>query len=144
MSLNKVKIQNIIGKYALSILNKYKEIYPSDLTSKAKINVSIDGESYDIEFNIQDYWIYVEEGRKAGKYPNLSAIREWIKVKKILPKPIKGKLPTSEQLSFLISRGIKEKGIKGKHPLKKAIKDTSFDKAFKELEDEIYNELIKV
>ncbi|WP_026463654.1 hypothetical protein [Adhaeribacter aquaticus] len=48
----------------------------------------------------------VETGRKAGKFPPISVIRQWIDDKPIIPK---GKI-SKNSLAFLIARSIAKKG----------------------------------
>lgn len=72
---------------------------------------------FDLYIDLQDYWYYVEYGRKAGVFPNINSIREWIKVKPVIPYKTNGKIPSLNQLTYLIGRSIKENGIKGKHLL---------------------------
>lgn len=70
-----------------------------------------------------EYWKYVENGRKSGKFPPISAIREWVKVKPVMPRPYNGKLPTENQLAFLIARSIANKGIRPRPIFKDSIDD---------------------
>ena len=73
---------------------------------------------YEVVLNIQEYWKYLEYGRLPGSFPNIDAIRKWIQVKPVLPTPDRnGKIPTIEQLTFLISRKIAEKGIEPRYYL---------------------------
>jgi hypothetical protein len=91
-----------------------------------------------ISIQLEDYWQYVENGRKAGKYPPINAIKNWISVKPVLPRPLKsGKLPTANQLAFLIARKISKVGIKPKPFLKPTI--TDFD-----LINKVYNEVVNL
>ena len=69
------------------------------------------------------YWKYVDNGRKAGKWPPIDKIIEWIKVKPIIPDNRFGRLPTEKQLAYLIGRKIYEKGIEPKHTLHNSIND---------------------
>ena len=77
--------------------------------------------------NLEDYYKYIELGRKAGaKFPPLSAIEKWINYRKIVPRPItlksgKTSIPTVKQLSFLIARSISEHGIKARPYMKETI-----------------------
>ena len=72
------------------------------------------------------YWEYLEEGtgpaRGRDKYwPNSSAIAKWVEIKPVIPRPDSNKkIPTPKQLTFLISRKIHDKGIKGTHDLERA------------------------
>ena len=71
---------------------------------------------------LADYWKYVENGRKAGKWPPISAIAKWIEIKPVLPRPMdNGKLPTTQQLAFLISRKIGLEGIAPRPLLQKSV-----------------------
>lgn len=75
---------------------------------------------------LEDYWKFVEEGRKPGKYPPPDKILEWIKIKPITPEPDKnGKLPTTEQLAFLIGRKIANSGITAGHQLKETVEQVN-------------------
>ena len=81
----------------------------------------IDTLSYHLEFDEdeivayldhEDYLKYIESGRQPGTFPPPQAIKQWIEVKPVEPYPDKnGKLPTVDQLAFLIGRKIKEEGI---------------------------------
>ena len=73
--------------------------------------MKLKGGTYKIYLILQDYWKYVEYGRKPGTFPNVGKIQEWIKIKPVIPRPLtNGIVPTEKQLSFLIGRSIKEKG----------------------------------
>ena len=78
---------------------------------------------FEVKISLLEYWKYIENGRRAGKFPPITAIKEWIKVKPVLPKPMSnGKLPTEQQLTYLISRKIALDGIKPNPILEKSIK----------------------
>lgn len=102
-----------------------KRLYQARLISDGKkatgnlinnINVLIAntamGLEYEVFLQLEDYWKYVEKGRRAGKFPPVDKILEWIRVKPIVPRPMaNGKLPTENQLAFLIGRKIARDGI---------------------------------
>ena len=72
--------------------------------------------SWLISISLEEYWKYIEYGRRPGKMPPVSAIENWIKVKQIIPhsmtlKSGKTVIPTIPQLSFLIARSIGRRGI---------------------------------
>lgn len=73
--------------------------------------VEIGDDWFKVSVSLADYWKYVENGRGPGKYPPLDAIRNWIEVKPVTPQAgVDGKVPSVEQLTFLISRKIAEEG----------------------------------
>lgn len=83
-------------------------------------------EHFDVVMNLADYWIYVENGRGAGKMPPVDKILEWIRVKPVLPQPSpSGKLPTEEQLAFLIARSIGENGIQAGNQLYETVEEVN-------------------
>lgn len=80
--------------------------------------VEIDDTHYSVQISIENYYEYVENGRKAGKFPPPDAIKNWVLIKPIRPQAgdarkgyDKKKPPTVEQLSFLIGRKIANEGI---------------------------------
>ena len=84
--------------------------------------------SWLISISLEEYWKYIEYGRRPGKMPPVSAIENWIKVKQILPRPItlksgKSVVPTIPQLSFLIARKIGRDGIRPRPFFKQSFED---------------------
>lgn len=70
--------------------------------------------AYAVDLSLADYWYYVEHGRKAGKWPPLNKILEWVRVKPVVPHPMdNGKLPTERSLAFMIARKIGNEGTRG-------------------------------
>lgn len=98
------------------------------------------GNTFNIYFHLEDYWKYLENGTKPH-FPPLKDIEEWIKIKRIVPYPYKGKVPTTKQLAYLISRSINKNGTKATKLLEKSI--DSADNIIDEISDIIYNELTK-
>lgn len=61
---------------------------------------------FEVYFLLEGYWKYLENGRRAGRFPPPDAILKWIKVKPIVPHAINNRVPSTEQLAFLIARKI--------------------------------------
>lgn len=71
--------------------------------------------------SLASYWKYVENGRKAGKWPPYDAILRWVTEKPVIPRAGKGgRIPTEKQLAFLIQRKIGLEGIKPGNQLAEA------------------------
>ena len=87
---------------------------------------------YDLYLSLQDYWKYVENGRQPGKFPPLDAIKQWIQAKPVIPDARTGKLPTIDQLTFLISRSIAINGIQPKNYLENTLREFEYDPQFYE------------
>ena len=102
-------------------LELHDRIASGDLINKVKTEVEVNGTVYSVWLtDLQDYWKYVENG-SAPHWPPKEAIDRWIQIKPVIPHPDKnGRLPTPEQLSFLIRRKISIEGTEGSHDLKKA------------------------
>lgn len=111
------------------------------LSNTATTIVEVDGTSLMVSFNLEDYWKYVEYGRRPGKRPPIDAIERWIKVKPIIPDPINGKIPSTKQLAFLISRKIGMEGTKAQRPLEKAVYSDSMELLINQLKNEIVGQL---
>lgn len=107
-----------------------------------------------VDISLAEYWKYVEYGRKAGKFPPLSNIEEWIKVKGITPmtrtqasvkrwtsytgelRRNDGRIPGIKSLAYLIGRKIAKEGIQPR-----PILATSVDEVLSQMEEAI-NEAI--
>ena len=122
------EIEQILYDVALDVASDYQDelkafnkIATGELYD-VKAEVNVNGGTYTISLILQDYWKYVEQGRQPGKFPNVGKLQEWIKIKAIIPEPMKdGKFPTEKQLTFMIGNSIKEKGIRPKPALANAL-----------------------
>ena len=105
------------------------------------------GNLFELYFNLPDYWQYAENGRRPGKFPPPDAILRWIQVKRLVPRPGRdGKVPSTNQLVYLISRKIALYGTEGKHLLQQTIDETYnnlVDRLVEAIADKIENELEK-
>lgn len=81
------------------------------LSDTMKTIVQIYDDHYEVDIELQDYWYYVEHGRRPGGFPPINKIREWIRVKPVIPEVDKNdKLPTVEQLAWAIRGKIAKEG----------------------------------
>lgn len=60
-----------------NILISNKKLASGDLIESLSYQIVYDGEMLDIEFSMVDYGIYVDKGRKPGKFPPIASIRNW-------------------------------------------------------------------
>lgn len=139
-------VQAVMEEMAIAIRNEYQDnlirndrIASGDLLNNIEYEITRGDFTYTIYVKMKDYWYYVENGRKAGKWPPIDNILNWIKIKPVLPRPnAEGKLPTPQQLAFLIARKIGEEGTEGTQDLRKAT-DTIWD----DFEDRLYEAIDK-
>lgn len=100
---------NLVAKIA----EDYRAALPS-ATGKLKsftYSIEYEGNMFTVYFDLPSYWQYVENGRKAGKMPPISAIKNWISAKHIPA------YKNIDSAAFLIARSIGKKGIPAKHTL---------------------------
>lgn len=141
--LDLTTIKDITNDFVVELKNRLKanDSYASgNLAKSIKGVVKQNGKYVIISIQLEDYWKYIENGTKPH-WPPVDAIKKWITVKPILPRPLKsGKLPTDNQLAYLIGRKISKVGTKAKPFLKPTI--TDFDLVGK-IYDEVTNLLNK-
>lgn len=132
-------LQRVLGEIGAEIRNEYQDrlirdnkIATGELLNSVEYKVDYDDRSIWVELHLADYYKWVEEGRQPGKYPPPDKILEWVKVKPVIPDGRSGKLPTEQQLAFLISRKIAEQGIEAGYQLRDTMRDKN-----KEIEDRI-------
>lgn len=113
----------------------------STLSNTAEAVVDFDGRHLIVYLELEHYWKYVENGRKAGKMPPIDAIKEWIRVKPIIPKPYNGKVPDTRQLAFLIARKIGREGYKGKKPIENIVNSSAIESVINSIKEEITRQL---
>lgn len=124
---NTTYLQLVLGQLAEDVkagyvdqLAKHDRHASGNLMSTVRAEVEVNGTRYAAVLYLQDYWKYVEEGTEPH-WPPRQAILDWIKIKPVIPRPDnRGRIPTPEQLAFLISRKISREGTEGSHDLQTA------------------------
>lgn len=148
-------VQAVMEEMAIAIRNEYQDnlirndrIASGDLLNNIEYEITRGDFTYTIYVKMKDYWYYVENGRKAGRWPPIQNILDWVKIKPVLPRPnAKGKLPTPQQLAFLIARKIGEEGTQGTQDLRKAtdtIWDTFEDRLYEAIDEDVDAAFIQI
>lgn len=138
-------LKSILLDYAIAVRNKYKDnllssdrVATGDLIRSVEYQLDFKGSTFLVCLNLEDYWKWVEKDTKPH-FPPFNAILSWVKAKPILPQPMaNGKLPTPNQLAYLIQRKIGEVGTEGSHDLENTLNQMN-----KEYEDLIIEALDK-
>ena len=136
-----------------TIIDQIANSYRNELTQQGKVasgrlrdftvEVVQDDKWFNIVFNLEHYWKYVENGRKPGKFPPINAIMKWIRVKPIVPHPMNNRVPTTKQLAFLIARSIAQNGIKPTHALQNTLANPQVENFIEQLCNYIIDQLEK-
>ena len=102
--------------------NKQGDLYNFKWTTEWKDNL------FEVYFDLPQYFHFAENGRRPGKFPPPDAILKWVQFKRLVPRPGRdGKVPSTNQLVYLISRKIATKGTEGKHLFEKTLDDPNLD-----------------
>ena len=121
----------VLDAYGKTLVERYQEglidgdhIATGNLYRSVSSEVTLNGQSFIVEFRMPEYGEYLEQGTKPH-FPPWSdpneGILAWVRAKRIAyRKDDQGKLPTEKQLAFLIARKIDERGTKGTHIYEKA------------------------
>lgn len=79
--------------------------------------VTLDDRTFTVSLKLNEYWKYVEWDTRPH-WPPPEAIRRWVDIKPVLPRPdANGKIPSPQSLAFLIGRKISKYGTTGTHDL---------------------------
>lgn len=86
--------------------------------------IRVEGSSLVATFDLPSYWKYVENDTKPH-WPPERAIADWIEIKPVIPYPGRnGRLPSPQQLNFLIRRKIATVGTTGTHEMERTVQHT--------------------
>lgn len=127
-------LEKVLNEYGERVKETYRGYLASEgvnasgsLSNTISVQVDSKGSKYEVCLNLNEYWKWIEGGRpptkSSGDGQLRRAILDWIRVKPVLPTPFNGKLPTEEQLAYLISRKIHTEGYEGKGLLKQSLSD---------------------
>ncbi len=125
----KVEILNKIitefQKYYKDKIIKTGHNASGQLANTQSFEVEYNNDNWLITLKMEEYWKYLEYGRKSGKMPPIDDILSWINVKKILPRGNKKPI-TKKQLAYVIARSIGKKGLPATHLLEKSMTEFNF------------------
>ena len=102
--------------------NKQGDLYNFKWTTEWKDNL------FEVYFDLPPYFPFAENGRRPGKMPPVNKILQWIEFKHLVPRSNNGRVPTTKQLAFAISKHIALHGTEGKHLFEKTLDDQNLDK----------------
>lgn len=135
-------VDELMYAYASAIIDSGHSA-SGDLALNQQKVVEYDGKYFKVSLLLEDYWKYLEEGTQPH-FPPINKIKEWIRVKPILPREKDGKLPTQEQLAYMIGRKISKEGTEPTYLLTDLVEKTKFRKrVIKIITDLIKNNAIK-
>lgn len=139
-------VRKVLNEFGKLLVDTYRDKLTNEKVNASKtlfnsISYIVEGNgtTFVVKLKLEDYYKYVENGRKAGKFPPINKIEKWVEIKPVIPRPMaNGKLPTTKQLAFLISRKIALEGIKPRPLLQQSI-----DEVFDEIKERLEEALIK-
>ena len=109
------KVLDRFGKYLVKEsrknLTRKKKNVTNSLYESLDYDLKVMPNSFEFDFLMNEYGEWVDKGRKAGKNPPFSPIREWVQNRKIQFRSNKGKFQTYDQTAWAIVGGIGKKGI---------------------------------
>ena len=123
------KTYEVLKDYAIELRNTLQDSYinddriaTGDLLNSVEYIIEKDDRQIEVSLQLEEWWKYVEEDTKPH-FPPPDAMLNYIKAKPILPKPDRnGKLPTPNQLAYLIGRKISEVGTTGTHNVRDTVR----------------------
>lgn len=117
--------------------NKQGELYNFKWTTEWKDHL------FEVYFELPSYFPFAEYGRRPGKMPPVNKILQWIEFKHLVPRSNNGRVPTTKQLAFAISKHIALHGTEGKHLFEKTLDDPNLDNLADKLVELITTEFEK-
>ena len=137
----------------IDVLEDYKKEFESLYKSKLeerrasgrliksiKTKYEVNGSVYEVSVDIENWWYWIEHGRKPtskGKHCPIEPIISWVKAKGIVPREKDGKLPMEKQLkqlAYAIRHKIDTEGYNGGQYMQKTLDEIN-DKYTKLLQD---------
>lgn len=110
MELN--NLERVLNEISIKVLTEYKDKIKAgayatgNLFNSVKTRLDITDNGIKLSFvDLPAYYLNVENGRKAGKFPPIETIKKWMVAKGIPDKP---------GTAYLIARSIARDGIKPK------------------------------
>ena len=124
-------LQQVLDDFTKDVAETYKSLLLRDgknatgelISSIRPMTPELADGTFECSLSLAPHWKYVENGRKAGKFPPVDNILDWVKAKPQLARPnrLDRKELAPKQLAFLVARKIAAKGIQPGNQLEEAI-----------------------
>ena len=125
-------LQRVLDDFIKDVAETYKSLLLRDgknatggtlLSSIRPMTPELVNNTFECSLSLAPHWKYVENGRKAGKFPPIDNILDWVKAKPQLARPnrLDRKELAPKQLAFLVARKIAIKGIQPGNQLEEAM-----------------------
>ena len=145
------KTYEVLKDYAIELRNTLQDSYitddriaTGDLLNSVEYIIEKDNRQIEVSLQLEEWWKYVEYDTKPH-FPPPDAMLKYVKAKPVLPRQDRnGKLPTPNQLAYLIGRKISEVGTTGTHNVRdtvRLINERYEEKIGQAISEDINNEL---
>ena len=122
--MNFKRVDELLNAKGYDLLNKYREQLTKNnkdasgqLRSSLDFRVEFTDTGAKLYFIAEDYWVNIEEGRRAGaKMPPIQAIQKWVR-----DKGIERRASKIKRVAYVIARSIGRNGIKAQPLLSNSI-----------------------
>lgn len=123
-------LTEVLNEYAIELRNAYQDslirndrIASGELLNSVEYIINKDNVSISVSLRLADYWKYCEWDTKPH-WPPVNKMLEYVKIKPVIPdRKYNGKLPTEQQLAYLIGRKISQEGTKGTNDLHNTVRE---------------------
>lgn len=137
------EISILVDKLSNLYREKLRDRRSSGNLENFTTDITIDDTRFKIIFNLEEYWKWVEYGRKPGKMPPIGAIENWIRIKPVIPNAVDGKVPDTKQLAWMIARHIGRVGTRAYYPLHLTQTSVEADSIISAIKQEISKQIYK-
>ncbi len=142
----------VLEQYANAVQEKYKNnliagdrVASGNLVNSIKCYVNAGTDRISVEMRLEEYYKQIEDGRgptrNNGSGILFPAIKNWIRFKRIVPRPnADGTIPTENQYAYAITKKIHREGYQGGHYLQKTMEEVN-GQFIKDIEDALSKDI---
>lgn len=136
MMFNSASLESQLGGFTVALqqfLRQRDKVASGKLYNSLHTTIEVEGQVFTVLLHSEDYLKWVDEGRRPGKFPPVDKIRQWIRVKPVMPHPDKhGRLPSENSLAYLIGSSIAKNGIEPTHIIDKTVDSYQLERRVRE------------
>lgn len=136
MRFNSASLESQLGGFTAALqqfLRQRDKVASCKLYNSLHTTIEVEGQVFTVLLHSEDYLKWVDEGRRPGKFPPVDKLRQWIRVKPVMPYPDKrGRLQSENSLAYLIGRSIAKNGIEPTHIIAKTVDSYQLERRVRE------------